>query len=113
MMNFTARLICLSALAAGIASAASYKIMVRSNSTVGGTELKAGLYTVEIKGDKAVFKSEAKTVAVPATLEKGTVRFADTMYVSRDSAIVEIDLGKTSEKIVFNAAGASAASGTK
>jgi len=112
MMDFTARLICLSALAAGIASAASYKIMIRSNSTVGATELKAGLYTVEMKGDKTLFKSEGKTIAVPAALEKSPVRFADTMYVSKDSTIMEIDLGNTSEKIVFGGA-STAATGTK
>jgi len=70
MTKFTTQLFCLATLAMGIAHAAPYDVTLFANLSVGKTQLKAGDYTVEMKGDKAVFKCGKKTVEVLATLER-------------------------------------------
>ena len=102
MKNFTTRLVCLSLLALGIASAADpYKVTVLDPVSVGKTELKPGDYKVEMQGDKAVFTMGKKTVAVPATLSKGEQPFASTVFISQHSKLKEIELRGTQDKIVF------------
>ncbi len=89
-------------LALGIASAASsYDVKVYEPMSVGGTELKAGDYTVTMQGDKAVFKSGKKVVEVPATLGSSEKKFSSTSLLSMDKKVTEIDLGGTKSKIVF------------
>jgi hypothetical protein len=90
------------ALALGIATAASsYGFKLTSSVWVGGTELKAGDYKVEIQGDKAVFKGHKSAIEVPATIGKSNQKYTFTSLVSEDSKLLEIDLGGTSDKILF------------
>jgi hypothetical protein len=97
-----AKLICLSTLALGIATAASqYDVTLLDAVSVGKTALKAGDYKLEMQGDKAVFTSGKKTFSVPATLGKSDQPFASTVFVSQHSKLKEIDLGGTQDKIVF------------
>jgi|HubBroStandDraft_6_1064221.scaffolds.fasta_scaffold1041561_1 hypothetical protein len=104
MKNFTTRLFCISTLALGIASAATpYDVTLLDNVSVGKTELKAGDYKLEMQGDKAVFTTGKKTVAVPATLGKSDQPFASTVFVSQHAKLKEIDLGGTQDKILFAA----------
>ena len=113
MMKSTVRLFCLSALAVGIACAASpYRVKIYRPTVVGTTELSAGDYKVEMQGDKAVFTSGKKSVQVPATLEKGDKKFPVTTYTALDSKIKQIELGGTTDKIIFATESASS-SGTK
>src|SRR5690348_4577824 len=67
-MKFTKAFFTLTMLAAGIASAASgYSITFTDPVWIGATQLKAGAYTVEMQGDKAIFKTSGKKVAeIPA-----------------------------------------------
>jgi hypothetical protein len=98
----------------GIAMAASsYKITIYAPVIAGNTQLAAGQYLVEVKGDKVVLSQGKKTVEIPATVEKaGEKKFSATTYVTEDSKIKEIDLAGTTDKVVFSAS-AAANSGTK
>lgn len=101
-MQFTKVTLGLATLALGIASAASsHNITLYNPMTVGDVHLKAGSYTVEMKGDKAVFTSGKKAVEVPATLGTNDQKYKATSLVSNNSNIQEIDLGGTKSKIVF------------
>jgi len=97
------KLICLSALALSMAMAADqYDVTLLDPVSVGKTELKAGAYKVEMQGEKAVFTSGKKTVAIPATLGRSDQLYAATVFVSQHSKLREIDLGGTQDKIVFS-----------
>ena len=104
MVKFTTQLFCLATLALGIAHAAPYDVTLFANVSVGKTQLKAGDYTVEMKGDKAVFKCGKKTVEVQAAVEKNDQMFASTILLSQHSQLQEIDLGGTQDRIVFSVA---------
>ncbi len=102
MTKFTTQLFCLATLALGVAyGAASYEVTLSDNVTAGGTKLKAGDYTVEMQGAKAVFKIGKKTVEIPATSGKSEQPFSSTVLVMQYSQLKEIDLGGTQDKIVF------------
>src|SRR5580658_6013590 len=101
----------LAVLALGIASAASsYTLRLTNSVWIGGTQLKPGDYKVEMQGDKAVIKSGKTVVEVPATLGKSDQKFTLTSFIAEDSKVIEIDLGGTSEKILFGS-GAQMAAG--
>jgi hypothetical protein len=100
-------------LALGIASAASsHKVKLESPLFIGTTELKAGEYRVEMQGDKAVFKSGKTVIEVPATVSKAEHNYRLTSVVTEGTKLQEIDFGGTTESLLFNANGSSAA-GTK
>jgi len=93
----------LATLALGIAGAASsYSVKLSDSVSVGGTQLKAGEYKVEMQGDKAVFKIGKSVIEVPATVGKGDQKYAYTALVTQNSKVVEIDLGGTNTKILFS-----------
>jgi hypothetical protein len=93
----------LTALALGIASAASsYRFTLNEPLWFGGTQLKAGEYKVEMRADKAVIKIGKTVVEVPATLGKSDRKYTFTSFLSQGSKIIEIDLGGTSDRIVIN-----------
>jgi hypothetical protein len=104
---------CLTVLALGVASAASsYGVDLKKSVTIGSTQLQAGQYKVELQGDKAVFKSGKNVVEVPATLGKSDQKYGTTGIVTVGTKLVEIDLGGTTEKILFSPkAGESAGGG--
>ena len=103
MTKFTTQLFCLATLALGTAYAEPFDVRLLDNLTVGKTQLKAGEYTVEMKGDKAVFKSGKKTVEVQATLGKNDEMFVSTVVLSLRSQLQEIDLIGTQDRIIFSA----------
>jgi hypothetical protein len=95
----------LGTLALGIASAASsYSVKINESMSIGGTQLKAGEYKVEMVGDKALFKIGKSVVEVPATLGKSDRMYPYTALVTENSKIVEIDFGGTTAKILFSPA---------
>jgi hypothetical protein len=111
-MNFPKVMFTLTTLALAAASAASvYTVKLYDPVWVGATQLKAGEYTVEMKGDKAVFKSGKTMVEVPATLGTSDKKYGSTTLVSSESKLHEIDLGGTKEKIVFGSEAPSANAG--
>ena len=91
------------ALAMGIASAASdYKLELAQKTQVGGTELKAGTYRVEVQGDKAVIKSGKDVVAqAPAKVENGSQKYSYTSVSTNASKLESISIGGTTMKIVL------------
>jgi hypothetical protein len=112
-MKFMKLTLGLAVLALGVASAASsYSFKLYGSVWVGGTQLKAGEYKVEMQGDKAVFKSGKSVVEVPATLGNSDKKYTFTSVVSEDSKLLEIDLGGTSAKILLSPT-AQAAVGSK
>ena len=96
-------LIGFAALGIGIASAGStYKVEFSQAIQVGGTELKAGEYKVEMQGDKAVFKSGKDVVAQsPATVENGKQKYSVTSVSTNSSKLQSISIGGTTMKIVL------------
>jgi hypothetical protein len=93
----------LAVLALGFASAASsHSVDLKKAVTIGGTQLQAGSYRVEMQGDKAVFKTGKSVVEVPATLGTSDQKFGTTGIVTNGAQLVEIDLGGTTEKILFS-----------
>jgi hypothetical protein len=101
-MKLTKVMLSIATLALGVASAASsYDIKLYDPMWVGATQLKPGDYTVEMQGDKAVFKSGKKVIEIPATLGTNDQKFKSTTLLSLDKKIQEIDLGGTKSKIVF------------
>jgi len=113
MIRLTTRLFCVAAVAIGIASAAStYKLNVYAPAVAGTTELAAGVYQIEVQGDKATFTIGKKSFEVPVTVEKGDKKFSSTTYTAIGSKIKEIDLGGTTDKLIF-AVPAASSNGTK
>jgi hypothetical protein len=106
MTKFTTQLFFLATVALGTAQAAPYDVTLFANLAVGKTQLKAGDYTVEMKGNMAVFKCGKKTVEVQATIEKNDQMFASTILLSQHSQLQEIDLAGTQDRIVFGVAAA-------
>jgi len=103
----------LGVLAAGIAAAAStYDVKLYDSVWVGSTELKKGDYKVEMKGDKAVFMSGKNAIEVPATVSKSDKKFGYNSFVTEGTKLVELDLGGTTDKIVFTQS-AQGAAGSK
>ncbi len=104
----------LTALALGVASAASsHSIDLKKSVTIGSTQLQPGPYRVEMQGNKAMFKNGKNVVEVPATLGKSDQKYSTTGIVTNGPQLVEIDLGGTTEKILFSAAAGQNAGGAK
>ena len=104
----------LTVLALGLASAASsHSFDLKKTVTIGSTQLQPGPYRVEMQGDKAVFKTGKSVVEVQATLGKGDQKFGTTGIVTNGAQLVEIDLGGTTDKIVFSPATQQSAGGGK
>ncbi|HEX4137584.1 MAG TPA: hypothetical protein VHY84_23445 [Bryobacteraceae bacterium] len=107
------KVLTLTMLSLAVAAAASvHTITLYEPVSVGATQLKPGVYTVEMKGDKAIFKSGKNMVEVPATFGATDKKNQSTLMLTSDSKLREIDFGGTNEKILFAAEGETAA-GTK
>ena len=108
-MKFMKIALSVATVALGVASAAStYSVTFSAPTKVGSQELKAGDYKVEVKGDKATFRSGKTTVEVPAMLATGDKKYAHTSVALVDSKVKEIELGGTASKLTFPAEGAPA-----
>jgi len=113
-MKFTKLTFGLTVLALGLASAASsHSFDLKKTVTIGSTQLQPGAYRVEMQGEKAVFKTGKTVVEVPATLGKGDQKFGTTGIVTNGPQLIEIDLGGTSEKILFTSGAQQSAGGGK
>jgi hypothetical protein len=106
-----------SVFALGAAIAASgHNVTLTSSMWVGGTELKAGDYQVQVENGKAVFKStknKKDTVEVPAKMETANSKFQVTMLNSATSGgkdkLEAIEIGGTTTRIVIAPSAASTA----
>ena len=89
----------------GVASAKSYSIVISESAKVGTSTLKPGEYSVSVKGDQAVFHSDAqKDVTVAVKAEQGSTKFGNTAIESSNKGgVVNIDaieLGGSSTRLV-------------
>lgn len=101
-------------LALGIASAASsYKVNLSQSTWVGGTELKAGEYKVEVQNGQAVFKGDKQTAQAPAVEEKNDKKYPYTTLEAKDSKLNEVHIGGTNVKLVIKGGSAAEEAGSK
>jgi hypothetical protein len=89
---------------AAIASAKSYSITLFEPSLIGGTELKPGEYTLELKEQKVVIHKGKQTSEAAVKVETADSKYSSTTvrYSNGDGKyhIQEIHLGGTNMKLV-------------
>jgi hypothetical protein len=99
-------LLCTVLVLAGLASARSYSITLFEPSVIGGTELKPGDYTLELKDEKVVIKKGRQTCEAPVKVETADSKYSSTSVRYRNGDgkyhIQEIHLGGTTMKLVVN-----------
>lgn len=106
-MKIVKLVVCLGLVGAGWASAAkNYQVKFSNPMQVSGTELKAGEYSVELAGDKAMIHGKAQSVEAPVKVMEGDQKFGTTAVryslVDGKYRLNEIQLGGTKTKLVFN-----------
>ena len=94
-------------------AATHYNLKLATAQWAGDKQLNPGDYKLEIIGDKAVFTTGKSVIEVPAAIQKSDRKFSGTSYHASDSKIVEIDLGGTNTKIVFEPVSSGAAAGRR
>jgi hypothetical protein len=89
--------------ALAIASAASsYRVTLFQPSKLGGTELKAGEYKIELKDNKAVVKDGKKVIEADVKVETADQKFSSTtVRYTEGGKISEIRVGGTNTRLVF------------
>ena len=91
---------------AATASAKSYSIMLFQPSVIGGTELKAGEYRLELKGEKVVIRNGKSLGEAPVKVENADTKYNTTTvrYTNGDGKyhIQQILLGGTNMRLVVN-----------
>jgi hypothetical protein len=93
-------------LALTVASAKTYSITLFQPSVVGGTELKAGNYKLDLADTKVVISRGSQKVESAVKVENGGDKFRSTTVRYATSGgkytIQEIRLGGTSTRLVFD-----------
>ncbi|HLH42764.1 MAG TPA: hypothetical protein VKV74_07255 [Bryobacteraceae bacterium] len=83
----------------------SYSIRLSQPTQVGGAELKAGDYRVQVEGGKAIIKGEGKTIETNVRVEDGAAKFSRTSvrYDTADGKykMEQIQIGGTKTTLVF------------
>jgi len=100
------RLITLASAIAVVALAADRTITLADPYVVAGTKLNPGEYKVQVNGDKVKIYSTKQSVETTAKVETGEEKYR-TNALKYDNGggsprIIEIRLGGTNTKIVFN-----------
>jgi hypothetical protein len=92
---------------AAVASAKSYSIKLLAPSVIGGTELKPGDYTLELKDEKVVIRKGKQISEAPVKVENADAKYPATTvrYNTADGKyrIKEIHLGGTNLKLILHA----------
>jgi hypothetical protein len=90
----------------GVASAKSYSVTLFEPSIIGGTELKPGDYTLEVKEEKVVIKKGKQTCEAPVKVETADSKYSSTAVRYRNDDgkyhIQEIQVGGTTMKLVVS-----------
>jgi hypothetical protein len=106
MINKIVVLVAMLAMAA-LASAKSYSITLYEPSVIGGTELKPGDYSLELKDQKIVIRKGKQMGEAAVKVESADSKFPSTTvrYSNGDGKyhIQEIHLGGTNMKLIVNA----------
>jgi hypothetical protein len=95
------------AMAGTVTSTKSYEIVLSNTAKVGSIQLKAGQYTVKVKGNDAIFTNQetAKTFTAPVKIEDVVKKFDQTRVDAvRDGAveiIKDIQLGGAKIQLDF------------
>ena len=99
--------IALAFLTAGVmtmSAAGTYKVSLHQDAVVGGKQVKAGDYKIEVKDNTAVLKQGKNTVEVPVKAETSESKFQSTQVQYTDgNNLQEIRVGGTNTKLVFGA----------
>jgi len=105
MINKIVVLVAMLAVSA-LASAKSYSIKLFEPSVIGGTELKPGDYTLELKDEKVVIRKGKQMGEAPVKVESADTKYSSTTvrYSNGDGKyhIQEIHLGGTNMKLIVN-----------
>jgi len=106
-MKMAKLVVCLGTVAMAWASASkSYHITLNNPAEVSGMDLKAGDYSIEVAGDKAMIHSGKVTVEAAVKVEEGDKKFSATTVrysvVDGKYRIKEIQLAGTKTMLVFN-----------
>ncbi len=89
----------------GYAFAGSY-FTLANGASLTGKNLKAGEYEVSLKKDQAVITTpDGKTMKVAVNVEQASAKFPNTAAITKSESggvnLVEIDLGGTTDRLVF------------
>lgn len=86
-------------------AAAGYNVTLSKPAVVGGAEIKAGNYKLELNGDKAVLKNGKTTIEADVTVEAAPNKFDSTSAccLGEDGKyrLQEIRVGGTTTKVTF------------
>ena len=89
-----------------VASAKSYSVTLFQKSIIGGSELQAGDYKLELTESKVTMRSGKKTAEAAVEVQTADEKFSSTSvkYQNGDGKyrILEIRLGGTKTKLLFN-----------
>jgi len=89
-----------------VASAKSYSVTLFQPSIIGGSELQAGDYKLELTESKVTMRSGKKTAEAAVEVQTADEKFSSTSvkYQNGDGKyrILEIRLGGTKTKLLFN-----------
>jgi hypothetical protein len=90
---------------ASLASAKSYDIVLSSPTKAGSLELKAGEYSLKVKGSTAVFTSvdTGKSFTAPVKVQEGSKKYdntaVDTQKSNGEDQIKTIELGGSTTQL--------------
>jgi len=101
-MKLTKVTLCLATLALGVASAASsYSITLPADTWAGNTQLKAGVYKLQVEPNQVTFSQGKMSIPVAVTVETKASKYLYTSLDTENSKLKSIDLGGTKLEIVF------------
>jgi hypothetical protein len=111
MMRIAKLVVCLGCVAATWAAAANrYDVSFRSAAVIAGTEVKAGDYSLELSGSKAMIRGNKEVVEAAVQVEQSDRKFSATTVrydvVDGKYQVAEIRLGGTKTKLVFDSSAA-------
>jgi hypothetical protein len=90
-----------------LASAKSYSLTLYEPSLIGGTELKPGDYTLELKNEKVVIRKGKQMGEAPVKVESADNKYSSTTVRYRNGdgkyRIQEIHIGGTNMRLVVSA----------
>lgn len=90
---------------ASLASAKSYDIVLSAPTKAGSVELKAGEYSLKVKGSTAVFTSveTGKSFTAPVKVQEGSKKYdntaVDTQKANGEDQIKTIELGGSTTQL--------------
>jgi hypothetical protein len=107
--------IALAFLSAGVmtmSAAGTYKVSLHQDAVVGGKQVKAGDYKIEVKDNNtAVLKRGKDSVEVPVKAETAESKFRSTqVQYTEGRNLTEIRVGGTTTKLIFGGAEKASAS---